>query len=162
MSEDTSTTPTTNTDSGSHSSRRKKDEIFGFPRDDVTLGVAAAGLGLAGIIGGKIIYDMFANGQIQNPFQPQNTRVTYSDVYEQQKAQQEYEAEQQRMAQASAQQPQPQLETRTPEGGDPAAQTMPAYTPDYAGFDDGDDGVSYSTTVRKPNGNRFDRINGGG
>lgn len=155
MSEDNSNDITT-TNEPTHTKRTKKEEIFGFPKDDVILGVAAAGLGLAGLVGGKMIYDMIQNGQIQNPLAPQNSRISYSDVYEQQRAQQAYEAQQQ-AAQAQPVQQQPELDFQEPEGGDPSAQTMPA----FAGFDDGEDGVSYSTTVRKP-GTRFDRINGGG
>ena len=158
MSEDNSNDNTSITPTETHSKRTKKEEIFGFPKDDVILGVAAAGLGLAGLVGGKMIYDMIQNGQIQNPLAPQNSRISYSDVYEQQRQQQAYEAQQQAaQAQAQQQQQQPELDFQEPEGGDPAAQTMPA----FAGFDDGEDGVSYSTTVRKP-GNRFDRVNGGG
>jgi len=141
-----------------HSTRRtKKEEIFGFPKDDVTLGLAAAGLGLAGLVGGKILWDMAQAGQIPNPFQPQNTRVTYSDIYEQQKAQQEWEAQQRAQQQQQQQQQQPQIETQDADTNEAGVSTMPAFT----GFDDDDDGVSYSTSVKKP-GARFDRINGGG
>lgn len=160
MSEDNSNDNTSITTSETHSTKRtKREEIFGFPKDDVILGVAAAGLGLAGLVGGKMIYDMIQNGQIQNPLAPQNSRISYSDVYEQQRQQQAYEAQQAAQAQAQAQQQQqPELDFQDPEGGDPNAQTMPA----FAGFDDGEDGVSYSTTVRKPTSNSFNRINGGG
>jgi len=149
MSEDTTSTPDITP------KRTKKDELFGFPKDDITLGLAAAGLGLAGLVGGKILWDMAQAGQLPNPFQPANTRVTYSDIYEQQKAQQEWEAQQRAQHQQAQQvQQQPQLETQEQDNVTPGE--MPAFT----GFDDSDDGVSYSTTVKKP-GNRFDRINGG-
>jgi transcription initiation factor TFIID subunit TAF12 len=155
---DNNTIPTT---TESHSKRNKKEEIFGIPRDDVTLAAAAAGLGLAGLIGGKMLWDMMQNGQLPNPFQPTNNRVTYSDIYDQQRQQQEWEAQQRAQQQQQQQtqqvQQQPELEVQESEGNDPSAQTMPA----FSGFNDDEDGVSYSTTVRKPRGNSFDRINGG-
>lgn len=156
MSEDNSDNITPiSTTTETHTTRKtKKEEIFGFPKDDVTLALAGAGLGLAGLVGGKLLWDMVQNGQIPNPFQPANTRVTYSDIYDQQKQQQEWEA-QQRQAQQQQAQPveqQPQLEQDE--------NVTPGEMPAFTGFDDSDDGVSYSTAVRKP-GNRFDRINGG-
>lgn len=150
MSED-STDSTTETPITSHSKRSKKDEILGFPKDDLTLGLAAAaGLGVLGLAA-KTAWDMMQNGQLPNPFAPPTPRISYSDVYEQQKAQQEWEKQQQ------AQQQQPALVQQQPVTGDPNAQTMPA----YEGFDDVEDGVSYSTSPPKQKGSRFDRINGG-
>ena len=94
MSEDNSDgniTPISTTTETHTTRKTKKEEIFGFPKDDVTLALAGAGLGLAGLVGGKLLWDMVQNGQIPNPFQPANTRVTYSDIYDQQKQQQEWE-----------------------------------------------------------------------
>ena len=144
-------------DKPSHSSKRtKKDEIFGFPKDDLTLGIAAAaGLGVLGV-GAKLLIDAFNKGEIPNPFAPNpNPRITYSDIYEQQKAQQDWQAQQQQQQQ---QQPLPAVTEQQQDQTDPnfAAQTMPS----FQGFDDTEDGVSYSTAPPK-RGTRFDRINGG-
>lgn len=162
MSEDTANNTNTNTNTSdntpTHSRRTKKDEIFGFAKDDVTLGLAGLGLLVGGGVAIKMIGDMVANGQLPNPFQPQQPRVTYSDIYEQQRQQQEWAA---RQAQAQGQQPAitDQQQARAVESGDPNAQTMPAYnSEEFQGFDDEEDGVSYSTTVRKPGSGRFDRI----
>ena len=150
MSEDS--TDSTTEPTISHSPRKtKKDEIFGVPRDDLTLGIAgAAAIGVLGLAA-KTAWDMMQNGQLPNPFAPPAPRISYSDVYEQQKAQQEWERQNQQPAQ---QQPQPV------DGGDPNAQTMPALT-EYQGFDDTEDGVSYSTTPPKKGGDRYNRINMG-
>ena len=155
MSEDTTNTNTGDTSTTpSHSRRTKKDEIFGFAKDDVTLGLAGLGLLVGGGVAIKMIGDMVANGQLPNPFQPQQPRVTYSDIYEQQRQQQEWQQRQAQQAQA-----QPAITDQQQQVSDPNAQTMPAYnSEEFQGFDDDEDGVSYSTTVRKPGSGRFDRI----
>ena len=156
-SEDTTSNDNTSANTSTpHQSRprTKKDEIFGFPKDDVTLGIAGIGALIAGGVGVKMIWDAMQNGQLPNPFAPQQPRVTYSDIYEQQRAQQEWAARQQTQQPAITEQ-----QARAPEVSDPNAQTMPAYnSEEFQGFDDEDDGVSYSTTVRKPQSGRFDRI----
>lgn len=167
MSEDSSITDITNSDNepskpNSRSHRQKKEELFGFPRDDVTLGLAAAGLGLAGLVGAKIVSDMVAEGKLPNPFAPQNPRINYTDVYEQQRQQQEWAAQQQQQLAAhqghheSIQQPQL---PKQPEGGDPSAQTMPAFSAEEDLFDV-ENTESFSTAPPKRN-DRFSRVNVG-
>lgn len=150
-STDSNNEGSSSTTTTSHTRKTKKEnEFFGVPKDDLTLGIAgAAALGVAGLII-KTGWDMMQNGQLPNPFAPPTPRISYSDV----QAQQDWE-QQQRQAQQPAVQQQP--EPQQPVGGDPNAQTMPA----YEGFDDVEDGVSYSTTPPKRTSNRFDRINGG-
>ena len=155
MSEDSTDSSTSEPTTTSHSKRSKKDEILGFPKDDLTLGIAAAaGLGVLGLIV-KTGYDMMQNGQLPNPFAPPTPRISYSDV----QAQQEWERQ-------NAQQQQPivpkdglpvGVQQQPVDGGDPNSQTMPA----YEGYDDVEDGVSYSTSPPKRSTSRFDRINGG-
>ena len=154
MSEDSSESndsPITTTTSTHTTRKTKKEEIFGFPKDDVTLGLAAAGLGLAGIVGAKIVSDMMAEGKLPNPFAPNNPRISYSDVYDQQRQQQEWESQQQ-----AAQHQQPQQQRQVVEGGDPAAQTMPAFTGATDEFDI--EGEQFSTAPPKRT-DRFNRIN---
>lgn len=145
MSEDTSSSNST--------PKEKKKEIFGMPQDDVTLYAAAGALGLATLLAGKTVLDMFANGQIPNPFAPQQQRqrVTYVDEDEQQQRyQQEYERAQQLANQQQQQQQQAQLPdgTENPQfGGNSVAASNDIQ---YQGFDDSEDGVSYSTTVQPP------------
>ena len=159
MSEDTDSAnnDSTSTSTTTHTTRKtKKEEIFGFPKDDVTLGLAAAaGVGVLGL-GATIVYNMMQEGKIPNPFAPNNPRISYSDVYEQQRAQQEWEAQQQQVAQAQQVQHQPQLQRQPPEGGDAAAQTMPAYTAEEFDLE----GEQFSTSPPKKT-DRFNRINGG-
>lgn len=159
MSEDTDSTANNDTTtSTTHSTRKtKKEEIFGFPKDDVTLGLAGVAALIAGGVGIKMIADMAAEGKIPNPFAAQNPRISYSDVYEQQRQQQEWEAQQAAQAQ-QPQQPQLQQQPRAViEGGDQSAQTMPAFT----GADEFDlEGETFSTSPPKKT-DRFNRINGG-
>lgn len=155
MSEETVNNSDSNSGSSSSSSKRskKENEIFGIPQSDLTLGIAAAaGLGVLGLAAWKV-GDMMKAGEIPNPFAPQNPRVTYSDIYEQQRQQQEWQQQQQQQQGQQAALP------RQVEGGDPNAQTMPALnSEEYQGFDDSEDGVSYSTAPpRKVD--RFNRIN---
>ena len=161
MSEDTSSSNST--------PKEKKKEIFGMPQDDVTLYAAAGALGLATLLAGKTVLDMFTNGQIPNPFAPQQQRqrVTYVDEDEQQ---QRYQQEYERAQQLANQQQQQQTETQqqgseNPQfGGNSVAANNDIA---YQGFDDSEDGVSYSTTVQPPRSqtrntiNRYDRVNVG-
>lgn len=164
MSEDSSETNNNNdspsTSTTSHSRRSKKEEIFGFPKDDVTLTAAVAGLGLAGLVGGVTIWNMIQEGKIPNPFAPNNPRISYSDVYEQQRAQQEWEAQQRAQSQHQQQQHQlpAQQQQQAVEGNiDPSAGTMPAFT----GAEEFDiEGEQFSTAPPKKT-DRFNRINGG-
>ena len=96
MSEDTSSTNNeSNIQTESRprrTSNKKESEILGFPRDDVTLAVAGAGLGLGALIGGKIIWDMASNGQLPNPFaprQPAPAHISYNDLDQQRVYQEE-------------------------------------------------------------------------
>ena len=162
MSENDNTDNSSNiqTESRPRRSSKKESEILGFPRDDVTLAVAGAGLGLAALIGGKIIWDMAAAGQLPNPFAPrQAPHINYSDI-DQQRAYQEEVARQQQLEAQQQQQAQLPQNNGNPEpqfGG----QTVAANN-DIQAVDDFDDGVSYSTTPvrRRPNDNeRYNRIN---
>lgn len=161
MSEDSSTDSTSNdsptTTTTTHSTRKtKREEIFGVPKDDLTLGLAAAaGIGVLGL-GATYVYNLMQEGKLPNPFAPNNPRISYSDVYEQQRQQQEWEAAQ-RAQQVQQQLPQQQQQLpQQPEGGDPAAQTMPA----YSGTEEFDiEGEQFSTAP--PKKDRFNRINGG-
>ena len=150
--------------------KEKKKEIFGIPQDDATLYVAAGALGLAGLIGIKTVADMFQNGQIPNPFAPK--KLNYNDLYAQQLQQRQYaqeyeqaqaleeQAQAQQQQQGQAQQQQGAAVDERGFGGNSiaASNELP-----FQGFDDNDDGVSYSTTVQPPRTAkaRYDRVNVG-